>query len=135
MIHMAFFGRILLLPYMELYKNRSIHSKIYAMNNNRYSTLAEASTELKRRGFKANFSVNENEQLVDSEGNHFAPSDVKLIEFHRFEGISNPADSTIIYAVETNKNLKGTVVDSFGADASEVTSSFMNKVEQKQFDD
>lgn len=105
------------------------------MNNNRYSTLAEASTELKRRGFKANFSVNENEQLVDSEGNHFAPSDVKLIEFHRFEGISNPADSTIIYAVETNKNLKGTVVDSFGADASEVTSSFMNRVEQKQFDD
>ena len=105
------------------------------MYNNRYDTLAEASTELKKRGFKANFKVNENEKLVDSEGNQFAPSDVTLVEFHRFEGISNPADSTIIYAVETNKNIKGTVVDSFGADASEVTSEFMNKVEQKQFED
>ncbi|HKL32901.1 MAG TPA: hypothetical protein VJ919_10215 [Tangfeifania sp.] len=102
------------------------------MYNNRYDTLAEASTELKKRGFKANFKVNENEKLVDSEGNQFVPSDVTLVEFHRFEGISNPADSTIIYAVETNKNIKGTVVDSFGADASEVTSEFMNKVKHDQ---
>lgn len=101
------------------------------MYNNRYDTLAEASTELKKRGFKANLKVNKNEKLVDSEGNQFAPSDVTLVEFHRFEGISNPADSTIIYAVETNKNIKGTVVDSFGADASEVTSDFMKQVKDQ----
>lgn len=102
------------------------------MNNNRYNTLAEATTELKKRGFTANFKVDENEKLTDSEGNQFDPSDVTLIEFHRFEGISNPADSTIIYAVEAETGEKGTVVDSFGADASEVTSDFMNKVKQDQ---
>lgn len=102
------------------------------MNNNRYNTLADATTELKKRGFTANFKVDENEKLTDSEGNQFDPSDVTLIEFHRFEGISNPADSTIIYAVEAENGEKGTVVDSFGADASEVTSDFMNKVKQDQ---
>ncbi len=102
------------------------------MYNNRYDTLSEASTELKKRGFKANFKVNENKKLVDGEGNQFEPSDVTLVEFHRFEGISDPADSSIIYAVETENGEKGTVIDSFGADASEITSDFMNDVKQDQ---
>lgn len=101
------------------------------MNNNRYSTLAEASTELKKRGFNANLKVNEHEKLVDSEGNKFIPSQVTLVEFHRFEGISNPADSTIIYALEIENGEKGTVIDSFGADASEVTSDFMKQVKDQ----
>lgn len=94
--------------------------------------MAEASTELKKRGFKANFKVDKNEKLVDSQGNQFDPSDVTLVEFHRFEGISNPADSSIIYAVETETGEKGTVIDSFGADASEITADFMNEVKQDQ---
>lgn len=101
------------------------------MNNNQYSTLAEASTELKNRGFNANLKVNENEKLVDSNGNQFNPTEVTLVEFHRFEGMSDPADSTIIYAVETESGEKGTVIDSFGADASEVTSDFMKQVKDQ----
>ena len=98
------------------------------MNNNRYDTLAEASTQLKERGFNANLKVNDNTKLEDSDGNQFNSSQVKLIEFHRFEGMSNPADSAIIYAVETETGEKGTVIDSFGADASEVTADFMKQV-------
>ena len=100
------------------------------MNNNRYDTLAEASIELKQRGFNANLKVNENKKMVDSDGKQFDASQVTLVEFHRFEGMSNPADSTIIYAVETETGEKGTVIDSFGADASETTSDFMNEVKQ-----
>lgn len=100
------------------------------MNNNQYSTLAEASSELKNRGFNANLKVNENEKLVDSNGNQFNPAQVTLVEFHRFEGMSNPADSTIIYALEIESGEKGTVIDSFGADGSEATSEFMKKVKQ-----
>lgn len=48
--------------------------------------------------------------------------------------MTNPADDSILYAVETSSGLKGTVVDSYGHDGSEVTSKFMNKVVQKQFD-
>jgi hypothetical protein len=105
------------------------------MKNNRYSTLAEATSELKKRGFNANFSVTDSEKLADNEGNEFNPSDVKLIEFHRFEGISNPADSTIVYALETGSNVKGTLVDSFGADSTQAVSEFMKQVEQKPADD
>jgi hypothetical protein len=101
--------------------------------NNQYDTLIEALTDLDKKGFTHNFHVNEL-GLSERKGEYFKPTDVKLIEFHRFEGITNPSDMSILYAIETNSGLKGTVVDSYGADGSEEISKFMNKAEQKQFD-
>lgn len=96
--------------------------------NNQYSTLAEAIEELKKRGYNANFSVNKNGMLEAAKGQTFHAAEVKLAEFHRFEGMTDPGDSTILYALETQSGLKGTLADSYGADASEITSAFMKKV-------
>jgi hypothetical protein len=97
------------------------------MNNNNYNNLAEATEKLKDKGFSANFRVNDNKLLEDGEKHTFKPSEVELVEFHRFEGMTNPADSSILYAVKTSSGLKGIVVDSYGADGSEITSEFMNQ--------
>lgn len=102
--------------------------------NNKYDTLSDASENLLKRGYTYNFRVNEKGILTDNKNLKFDPSEVILEEFHRFEGMSNPADSTILYAVTTKSGMKGTVVDSYGADGSEITSDFMNKVEQRQYD-
>jgi hypothetical protein len=104
------------------------------MNNNKYDTLATAINQLQKRGFTHNFRVNENGQLEEQKGKYYSPTDVELLEIYRFDGMTNPADDSILYAVKTNSGLKGTVVDSYGHDGSEVTSKFMNKVVQKQFD-
>ncbi len=105
------------------------------MNNNQYSSLSEATEDLKKKGYTANFRVNENGKLTNSKGAEFEPSQVRLEEFHRFEGDSNPADSSILYVVKTKSGLKGTVIDSYGADGSEITSTFMNNTDQKEYDD
>ncbi|MEE4284770.1 MAG: hypothetical protein V2I31_01440 [Mariniphaga sp.] len=99
--------------------------------NNQYSTLSVAIEELKKRGYTTNFRVNDNGLLEENREKSFDASEVKLKEFHRFEGMTNPGDSSIVYAVETSSGLKGTIVDSFGADGSELTSEFMKKVEQQ----
>jgi len=104
------------------------------LNNNKYDTLSDASEKLAKRGYTCNFQVNEKGKLTDNKNLEFDHSEVILDEFHRFEGMSNPADSAILYAVRTKSGIKGTVVDSFGADGSEITSDFMNRVEQHQFD-
>lgn len=104
------------------------------MNNNRYSTLAEATNDLRKRGFTHNFSVNKNGMLEEHKGKNYSASQVELVEFHRFDGMTNPSDDSILYAVKTHTGEKGTVIDSYGSDGSEVTSKFMNKVAQKQFD-
>ncbi|WP_159522689.1 phosphoribosylpyrophosphate synthetase [Sunxiuqinia indica] len=103
-------------------------------NNNQYDTLVGAIEALKKRGFTHNFSVNKSGQLEENSDKHYQASEVILHEFHRFEGNTNPADMSIVYAVETKSGAKGTVVDSYGVDGSEIVSEFMNSAEQKQFD-
>lgn len=102
--------------------------------NNNYDTLTDATENLLKKGYNINFQVNEKGKLTDNKDLEFEPSEVILKEFHRFEGISNPADSSILYAVQTRSGEKGIVIDSYGAEGSETTSDFMNKVEQQQFD-
>ncbi|QGY47689.1 phosphoribosylpyrophosphate synthetase [Maribellus comscasis] len=102
--------------------------------NNQYETLVEALEQLKERGYTHNFQVNEHGQLIEDKEGFFFPSEVELHEFHRFEGDTNPADMSILYAVQTSTGLKGTVVDAYGAEGSEVISKFMNQANQKQFD-
>ena len=94
----------------------------------------EAVEQLKKRGFSHNLSINENGQLIEAGKEKFPPSEVKLVEFHRFEGTSDPADMSIVYALETRSGLKGTVVDTYGAEGSETVSEFMNNVEQGQYE-
>ena len=96
--------------------------------NNQYSTLSEAIEALKKKGYTTNFRVNENGLLEENREKTFDASEVKLNEFHRFEGMTDPGDSTILYALETSSGFKGTLVDSYGADASELTTEFMKKI-------
>jgi len=103
-------------------------------NNYKYDTLAYATESLLKRGYRVNFKVNEMGKLTDSKDLEFEPSEVILMEIYRFEGMSNPADNSILYAVKTRTGEKGIVIDSYGADGSKITSDFMNKVEQQRID-
>jgi len=102
--------------------------------NNQYETMVEALEQLKNKGYTHNFQVNEHGHLVEGEEVSFLPSQVELKEFHRFEGLTNPSDMSILYALETSSGLRGTVVDAYGVSGSETVSNFMNQVNQKQFD-
>ncbi|MDB5191292.1 MAG: hypothetical protein JWQ96_855 [Segetibacter sp.] len=44
----------------------------------------------------------------------YTPEQVKVVNFFRFEGQSDPNDMTIMYVIETEDGLKGTVVDAYG---------------------
>ena len=102
--------------------------------NNQYTTLSEAVEKLKERGFSHNLSVNSEGELIEAGRESFKPSEVRLVEFHRFEGTSDPADMSIVYALETKSGIKGTVVDTYGAEGSETVSNFMDNVEQGQYE-
>ena len=101
--------------------------------NNQYTTLTSALEDLNKKGYSGNFSVTDKGLLNDGKGILYPPVEAKLMEFHRFEGLTNPSDSSILYVVKLRNGLKGTVVDSYGAQGSETTSKFMDNVKQKQF--
>jgi hypothetical protein len=48
-------------------------------------------------------------------GGTFGPDQVLIRKWHRFEGVSDPDDMAIVYALESVNGTRGTLVDAFGA--------------------
>ena len=59
----------------------------------------------------------------------YNPEEVHVKNYFRFEGQSDPNDNTIMYVIETNDGLKGTLVDAYGPYADVKLSEFMQQVE------
>jgi hypothetical protein len=59
----------------------------------------------------------------------YQPDEVQIVNFYRFEGPSDPDDMSILYIIETNDGLKGTLVDAYGVYASVEVSEFILAVE------
>jgi len=96
-----------------------------------YSSLVEAHQDLLRKGYDKNYNVLDSDSMVDGDGHFYSPTQLSIDEFHRFEGETDPADNSIIYAVTANDGTKGTLVDAFGAQGSRNTAQFILEVERK----
>lgn len=55
------------------------------------------------------------EGFTAGKGKFYNPEDLKIIKTFRFEGDSNPDDSSIIYLIEANDGLIGYSMDAYGA--------------------
>ncbi|MDB5210965.1 MAG: hypothetical protein JWQ30_1792 [Sediminibacterium sp.] len=93
------------------------------------NTLVEVHTKLLADGYKEEFTVSDNILKALSTGKQYSPTEVKIINFFRFEGQTDPADSSIMYVLETNDGTKGTLVDAYGADADVDKTLFIREVE------
>lgn len=93
------------------------------------STLVSCMNNATKKGFKADFRVTENGLESSSNNKVFQPTDVCIENFYRFEGESDPADSTILYLIKTNTGLKGVLLDAYGAYADDNVSAFIQNVE------
>lgn len=82
-----------------------------------------------KKGFKADFRVTENGLESSANNKVFQPSDVCIENFYRFEGESDPADSTILYLIKTRSGLKGVLLDAYGAYADDNVTTFIKNVE------
>jgi hypothetical protein len=59
----------------------------------------------------------------------YKPEEVSIVNFFRFEGSSDPDDTSILYVIETNDGVKGTLVDAYGTYASPEVNEFILAVE------
>ncbi|HVX49915.1 MAG TPA: hypothetical protein VHB48_07150, partial [Chitinophagaceae bacterium] len=51
-------------------------------------------------------------------GKQYSPEDLTIIKTYRFEGESDPADSSILYIIEAKDGLKGYSLDAYGVYSS-----------------
>lgn len=82
-----------------------------------------------KQGYTENFSVNKKGMVASSGEKVYGPSDVRINNFYRFEGESNPGDMSILYVMETTDGLKGTLIDAYGTYADGDVNAFITSVE------
>jgi hypothetical protein len=83
---------------------------------------------LEQEGFTEHFVVKGRSLQSAQTGGRFEPHDVAIREFARYEGVSNPSDMSIVYAIESRSGHRGTLVDAFGAYADPDVAAFVDAV-------
>jgi hypothetical protein len=87
--------------------------------------------ELKSRGFSTPFKVKEG-MLVDlKSGQTYLPGEVSILKQYQYEGMSNPSDLSILFAIQTSDDKRGFILVPFGPKGDHNTIWFFNKVENK----
>jgi len=87
-----------------------------------YETLSEALNDLLARGYTTDFLIEaENDCLIcksqNGEARELPPDEFQIDEVYRFEGMTDPGDESILYAISSPiHQIKGTVINSYGAD-------------------
>lgn len=94
------------------------------------NTMVTMLEKLNKDGFITQFKATENGLLSLDLKKTYKPDEVRIAHFYRFEGESNPGDSAILYAIETNDGEKGTLIDSYGISADKNVAHFIRKVNE-----
>jgi hypothetical protein len=95
-------------------------------------SLSSCSNKMKEDGFKEDFLVTKQGLSSYSDSKIYKPEQIKIINFYRFEGVSDPGDNSILYVIETDDGHKGTLVDAYGAYSDSDVSKFIVEVEEIQ---
>lgn len=93
-------------------------------------TLSSCINRLTRDGFEAQFKVVKNGLKSLSTDKVYCPEDIRIVSFYRFEGESDPADNSILYAIETSDGEKGTLTDAYGIYNDANVTEFIREVEE-----
>lgn len=104
----------------------SRNEKTVIMRN--YQNLVDALKDLKSRGFIHDFNLKPFCVECASLQLQLRPEDFEIKEVYRFEGMSNPDDNSVVYAIESGGGVKGVLVDAYGAYAEALTPGMAAKL-------
>ncbi len=93
-----------------------------------YDTLTDALQDLRSRGFIHNFNL-ESDALHCSELDlRLHPEQFTIDEQYRFEGMSDPDDNDILYAISSHTGVKGVLVNAYGPYADPLSADLAAKL-------
>ncbi len=96
-------------------------------SDNQFSTLSEAVEALKRDGYTDELTLTE--EGLCNKALPLDPKKFTIDSFHRFEGPSDPADMSIVYAISSEElGLKGLLIGDYGAKAQNFIHNMVQKL-------
>lgn len=107
-------------------------TKEYSESNDRLTFMTDVQKvqdKLEKYGYTEQFRVEKDKLVGIQNKKSYKAKEVKAVNFYRFEGITDPDDMSILYAIETSDGTKGTLTDAYGRYSDEATGEFMKQVE------
>lgn len=97
-----------------------------------YGTLSQAINKLKlEEGYKHDFNLLDEKIELKTEKKSFGVEEFEVDKVLRFEGMSNPGDNAILYAITTSNGKKGVLVDGYGISSGQISKRLMKKLNLK----
>lgn len=94
-----------------------------------YETLAEAISDLTKRGYVLNFNIRQDCIECVENNINLHPEEFEIDEVHRFQEMSDVGDENILYAISSQKHhVKGILVNAFGIYADTVSAELAAKL-------
>jgi hypothetical protein len=96
------------------------------------TTLSEIVNKLKKEGYTEDFNLHENSLVAQSNYIRVYPDEFIVDKHYRFEGISDPADEAVVYAISSDKyNLKGILVNGYGMYSDAAADDMLKVLKEK----
>ncbi|WP_235932978.1 phosphoribosylpyrophosphate synthetase [Acidiluteibacter ferrifornacis] len=105
--------------------------KTKVMERKDYETVTEALHDLAQNGYTFDFSISDEKDCIICEKHdvQLSDEDFEIDAVYRFEGMNDPGDSMIVYAISSAKfNLKGVVVNGYGVYSNSSAAKIVEKL-------
>tara|TARA_R110002049_G_scaffold245100_1_gene419018 strand:+ start:102682 stop:103065 length:384 start_codon:yes stop_codon:yes gene_type:complete len=87
------------------------------------------------KGYTANFYFKSGKLVASESKVEFSPKEVYITGEHRYEGMSNPSDLSILYVLKTENGEKGTFLQAYGPNADPEAASFFKEIPEENISD
>ena len=75
--------------------------------------------KLLETGYAHELQIKEHYAIFKEDGPQYQPEDLLIEKVYRFEGESDPADMSVLYAITAKDNTKGYLLNAYGTYSSE----------------
>lgn len=102
-------------------------------NNMPYmKSLATCVNRMITEGYTEDFKMTEQGLESLNKQKKYSPEQIQIVNFFRFEGMSDPDDNAVLYVIETMDGTKGTLIDAYGIYNDARIGHFIKDVERIQ---
>lgn len=95
-----------------------------------YETVSVAIEELRKKGFTTDFNLEEN--CIAFRSDQFKADGFEIVDIYRYEGNTDPADEATVYAIQSDKGIKGILVTGYGISTDAATTELLTKLPMKK---
>ena len=93
-----------------------------------YNTSLEALIDLKDRGYTSDFSIQSSCIYCPGLDLRLSPGEFSIDEYYRFEGLTSPDESSVVYAISSEDGVKGVLIDAYGVYAENLNFDMAKKL-------